>query len=70
MSGAELKISAGALLENLRVTSGRKLNIAELRQNRGLNIMFQSKEVRLKTDPRGLDQLIKDKKGITQECLR
>lgn len=25
--------------------------------------------MRLKTDPHGLDQLIKDKKGITQECL-
>lgn len=63
MSGAELKISAGALLENLRVTSGGKLNIAELRQNRGLNVMFQSKEVRLKTDPRGLDQQLKIRKG-------
>lgn len=38
MSGAELKISAEALLENLRVTSGGKLSIAELRLNRGLNI--------------------------------
>lgn len=63
VSGAELKISAGALLENLRVTSGGKLNIAELRQNRGLNVMFQSKEVRLKTDPRGLDQQLKIRKG-------